>query len=65
MKRFLFSQSTYEAKRRPNIVSGKIIFALNALERHTARQASDHYRDRHASASDDGLTVTNGGVYNH
>jgi hypothetical protein len=62
MKRFLFGQFRNKSQRRPDVVRGKIVFVLNAFERHTTRKAPDHHGYGHSGTTDDRLSVTDGRV---
>ena len=59
VKRLLLGKLADESQRRPNIVSSKIVFALNFLKGHAAGEASDHDRYRHTAAPNHGFPVAN------
>jgi hypothetical protein len=64
VKRLLFGKLRDESQRRPNIVSGEIVLALNFLKGHAAGEASDHNRYRHTCAANHGFSVTNSWIEN-
>jgi hypothetical protein len=58
VKRLLFRQFSYEQERCSDIVGGQVIFPLDFLERHPARQAAHDHRYRQPSAPDHGFAMS-------
>jgi hypothetical protein len=59
---FLVGQLAHEFERGADILSGKIVFALDFREGHAPGEASDHKRDGHAGAANHKSAVANGRV---
>jgi hypothetical protein len=65
VKRLLFRQFGYEQQRCSDVVGGEVIFALDFLEGHPAREAAHDHRYRQPGAPDHGLTVSDGRIENN
>ena len=64
MKRFPLRQFGYELERSPDVVGGEVVFTLDFLEGHPARQAAHDDRYRQAGASDYRFAMSDGGIEN-
>jgi hypothetical protein len=64
VKGFLLCKLAHKSERRSNVFGGKVVFALNVFERHSASQAANDYGYRYASAAKDRFTVGDGRVNN-
>ncbi len=62
MKGFLLGQFANELERRSNVLHTEIVFALDFLECHTAGKTADNECDRHSSAANHRLAVTDSRV---
>jgi hypothetical protein len=57
MEGFLLRKLADESQRRPDIIRGDIVLALDFFECHATCEAADHDRDRHARAPYHGLSM--------
>src|SRR5690606_9564370 len=61
-KRFLIDQFACKLEGGANVGTGEVVLALDFLERHASRKASDDDRHGNARAADDGFSVGYGGI---
>jgi hypothetical protein len=62
MKRFLFSQLSYEFQSCANIIRRKIVFTLDLFKGHATGQAAYDHRYRHSRATNNRLAMMGGRI---